>query len=259
MKLNLLNLGIITPIIASGVFFENLSAQAAIILGSGDRLDVAGQFQVTNSGTLFNFLIPAGAVDGSNVIVTGATGGFSPFALPGNANGQGGGYQVIPTLSINPLGPDLSPTGSALPANPLNLLTVAANNPSCVPGPCQALAPLATPFDFITLEAASNPSVNNPDVKIQLTEINFLSAFPLGPGNTQTALSGLFDYVDDEGTKMGTGSFNATFVNNSNTTSWSGTFSLDEVPRQVPEPSSIVALATVVGVGAFSLKKRIKH
>ncbi len=255
MKSSFLNLALLAPAVAAGVLANSLSAQA-ITLNVGDSINTAGELNVPQpgdgtDGLIFNFLPPAAANAGNDFVVTGATGGFSPFALPANANGPApGAYTMIDTLNLVP-GVDFTTTGPALPPNPNNLLFV---DP---PFNGQALIPNTNPLTFMELEIGD--SALDPDVAVQLTSIDFLSRSVLGGGQVQTSASGTFQYVADN-TVLGIGSFNATFTDSADEdTSYSATFTVTEVPvADVPEPSSVVALAAMACMGALSLKKKSK-
>lgn len=248
MKSRLLNLSLLASVVAGGVAISAQSAQA-ITLNAGDRLDIAGELIVTD-GTFFDFQQPAAATTpDTEFVVTGATGGFTPFEAFANS----GDYSIT-DLDIDVSNSQFDADGSDLPNNPNNLLTLEEFNPSCLSGQCQAFAPEMPPLNFITMEIGDMPGT---DLIIELTEINFLSAFDLGPGNTQTSASGLFNYITSSGELAGSGSFNATFVGGSDQSSYSATFTVEEQP--IPEPSSLAALAAMAGIGALSLKKKSKN
>lgn len=254
MKSSFLNLALLAPALAAGVLANGLSAQA-ITLNSGDTLNTAGELRVSGDGLLFDFAAPAGVNAGSNFIVTGGTGGFAPFALPSNANGPlpspPNAYTVV-DLDFS----TFTQTGSVIPNNPLNNITNGSAAPlfDCAADPCFALEPTPVPFNWITMEIGDSPT--NPDLTIQILEVDFITSLELGGGTTQTSASGLFRYVSDN-VVSGPAAFNATFTqeNQDGFTSYSSTFTVAE---DVPEPSSVLALAAMAGMGALSLKKKSK-
>ena len=129
MKSSFLNLALLAPAVAAGVLANGLSAQA-ITLNAGDVLNLASEVEITLGGFGFEFTPPSGASTGSNFVVTGATGGFSPFADPLFANGplpNPPNEYVVTNLDFT----TFVQTGSVIPFDDLNNIT----NAKYAPGP----------------------------------------------------------------------------------------------------------------------------
>ncbi|MGK7942436.1 MAG: PEP-CTERM sorting domain-containing protein [Crocosphaera sp.] len=261
MKSSFLNLALLAPAVAAGVLSNGLSAQA-VTLNLGDVLSLATEVEVSNNGFTFEFSAPAGVDGNSNIIVTGGTGGFAPFADPSNANGP------LPSPPLAYTIDDIdfttyTQTGSLIDVDPNNNITNGEAAPlfDCPdPTNCRAIVPGTgkTPVIFLEVDALNDLI---PDLEISIKEFDFIGGFELGGGTTQAFASGAFHFLSDNAVG-GAGAFNATFTssNPNGPTSVSFTFTVDEL-KDIPEPSSVLALAAMAGMagmGALSLKKKSK-
>jgi hypothetical protein len=245
------------PLMAVGVLGTSISAEAAVLFNTGDKLTITGDVDsstgkvinpATGLGTEFRFFntlgTPVPAFGFGNVRVnptsTGVFEGFETTSTDANSK--------IRSFDIADIGGDVLDTGVSLGCGPGD----AATNFLCNPAVNPTGNALKVNGSFLELERGLSP--NAPDITINLDQITkFITTPDPITGELSTFVSAKATFFADN-QAVGTGSFNASFDPGQTDTTFAGTF-IVEVPT-VPEPTTTLGLLALGALGATRLTKR---
>lgn len=230
MQLKVLGFGASVTLAVATLMSISSPAQA-IIFGNGDTLNITGGYSTTLA-TPFRFTfknvsntIPNGGFGNFGVVSGTTTGGFANFITNGVIVNE---YKIA----------DLDFTNTAVGNIPdFDFLTL-TKTVTGAPGTPAAGGPNDS-FKFVMTELLDKTFVNNPG-PLATTNLQFNGKFVNAQTNEAVAA----------------GIFTGNFTDSTGAGSFSGTL-IVEMVEKVPEPSAVLGLGAVVGLGAFAKRHKI--